>query len=118
MPSLLAFVCAAIVSGALIVWRGEPGAPVWSVGLGAMGAGFLASVVVVMREGLVEDLVKSVVFTVIGGVLLIQGVPPWMAWPLVVGPWAGLVVNRATGRNPSGGDARPTEQESTETRRG
>lgn len=94
MRFLLAFAAAFVVSLGLILWLGEPGAAVWTRLLGPLGAGSLAAVVVSMREGFVPDLIKAVVFTGIGGVLLFQGIPPWMAWPVVVGPWAGLAFNQ------------------------
>lgn len=93
MHSLLTFLVAAGVTAVLVWWRNEPGLPWWTAVVGAVGAGFLAAIVVVMRETIVEDLVKALIFTVIGVVLLFQGIPAWMAWPILVGPWVGLVFN-------------------------
>lgn len=98
MQTIIGFATAFVVSLGLLLLIGEPEAAFWTRVVGPMGAGCLAAIMVVMRETLIEDLIKAVIFTVIGGVLLFQGIPPWMAWPVIVGPWAGTVVNSGGGR--------------------
>ncbi len=98
MRTLLSFVVAFFATLALTLLRPEPDSPVWTLAVGPMGAGFLAAIVVGMREPLPQDLVKAGIFTGIGLFLLSRGIPTWMVWPVIVGPWVGLAVNQLRGR--------------------
>ncbi len=100
MQGIITFAVAFGVTLGVVWWRGDPADPVWSLVLGPGGAGVLAAAMVMMRETFIEDLVKAGIFTVIGGVLLFQGVPPWMGWAMVMGPWVGLVFNGGGARAP------------------
>jgi len=97
-PSLT-LLFALVVTSALVALTAEPGAPPWTALVGGLGSGFLAAAVVALEEGLVEDGLKGVIFAFLGGALLVMGLPGWVAWPLVVGPWVGFVANR--GRAPT-----------------
>lgn len=89
---------AGAVVAALIVWRG-PGQPaLWTLAIGATIAAFLAGVVVLMQETLIEDLVKAALLVVVALALRSQGVPDWLWAPIVVGALLGYVGNRASER--------------------
>lgn len=97
------FLTAWIVTTLVAALGALPGTPSWTAWVGGLGAGFLASTVVLMEERLAEDLLKGVIFGFIGGALLFLDVPGWVGWPLIVGPWVGLLGNRGRG-GPAGAE--------------
>lgn len=98
MRPLLTFLAAWVAGATLIDLLAPAQAPFWTALVGGLGAGFLAATVVAMEEGVVEDALKGGIFGFLGGALLVMGMPGWVAWPLVVGPWVGFLGNRRRGR--------------------
>lgn len=94
--SAATFLAAWIATSLVAVLGADPGTPLWTALVGGLGAGFLAATVVIMEEGLAEDVLKGVIFGFIGGALLYLDVPGWVGWPLILGPWVGLLGNRGT----------------------
>lgn len=93
LRAFLTFVAAWVGTTALVA-AVAPDEPFWTAAVGGLGAGFLAATVVGMEEGLAEDLAKGVIFGFVGAALLWMDMPGWVGWPLVLGPWVGLVGNR------------------------
>lgn len=103
--AMVSFAVAAVLTVPLLLRVGEPGAPVWTAGVGGLGAGFLAVVPVLMVTSALEAVVLPALLVGVGGVLVLQGMPPWMAWPLVTGPLVGFGVSRwGSGRAEEGGE--------------
>lgn len=92
--TFLTFLAAAAATIIVTLLTADPATPFWTAPVAGMGAGFLAAAVVAMEEGMVEDAMKGAIFGFLGGALLLMGLPGWVGWPLVVGPWAGFVGNR------------------------
>ena len=91
---LLTFVAATFLTALVTALTAAPGAPLWTALVAGIGGGFLAGAVVALEEGPAEDALKGVIFGFVGGALLYWGLPGWMGWPLVTGPWIGFVANR------------------------
>jgi hypothetical protein len=100
---LLTFLAAWAATGGLVAALDPPGAPAWTPVVGGLGAAFLAVAVVALEDTRAEDALKGIIFSFLGGSLLLMGLPGWVGWPLVVGPWIGFV----GGRGRTGSERRP-----------
>ncbi len=94
LRAFLTFLAALVGTAVLVAATAAPGTPLWTALVAGVGAGFLAATVVGMEEGLTEDLAKAAIFGFVGAALLWMDMPGWVGWPLVLGPWVGLVGNR------------------------
>jgi hypothetical protein len=103
--ALLTFLGAWIATGGVVAALDPPAAPGWTPVVGGLGAAFLAVAVVALEDTLAEDALKGIIFSFLGGSLLLMGLPAWVGWPLVVGPWVGFVGGRGRGRG--GWERRP-----------
>ena len=95
--ALLTFLGAWIATGGVVAALDPPAAPGWTPVVGGLGAAFLAVAVVALEDTLAEDALKGIIFSFLGGSLLLMGLPAWVGWPLVVGPWVGFVGGRRRG---------------------
>jgi hypothetical protein len=104
--ALVTGLLAAVIAIGLVVWRSAALPGILPLAVAAVIAGLPAAAITIMRESVIEDLLKACLAIVLGALLLWQGVPVWVAWPVMVGPFVGMLgVNRV--REKGGG--RPEE---------
>ena len=97
MRALATALLAALVALALAAWRSPTPLGILPLLAAAAIAGLPAAAVTIMRESVIEDFVKAGLAIALGILILLSGGPAWIGWPVMVGPFMGMLgVNRVT----------------------